>query len=154
MRAESTIHRPMSAVGGHIIDPFDQEPAPRPEEQAQTPIRIAATAAAALPGVGFGVLCILKGIGELRAASPTCTFHLTLGLALLVLFADVAVVIHRSNDIAVILSAGVLGFVGAFAAVTLAELGGPVVLAGLAIVAGVGALVVIRAPRRSAGRVL
>lgn len=126
----------------------------RPEEQVQTPVRIAATAAAALPAVGFGVLCIFKGIGELTAASPECIFNLMLGLALLVLFADVAVVIHRSNDLGVILTAGVLGFVGAFAAVTLAELGGPIVLAGLALVAGGWGVVVMRTrPKRLASRV-
>lgn len=119
----------------------------------QTPIRIAATAAAALPAVGFGVLCIVQGLGNLGALSAECLFDLMLGLALLVLFADVAVVIHRSNDLGVILIAGVLGFVGAFAAVTLAELGGPPVLAGLALVAGGWAVVVMRArPGHSVNR--
>lgn len=117
------------------MDPFDQEPVAPAGDSTLTPARIAATAAAALPAVGLGLLCIFQGLAEIGTMSVSCAFHLMLGAALLVLFADVAVVIQRARQLGVILLAGVLGFAGAFASATLAEIGGPPVLAMLVFIA-------------------
>jgi len=124
------------------MDPFDQEPVAPAADQPLTPARLAATAAAALPAVGFGLLCLFQGFAELGSPSLDCAFHLMLGASLLVLFADVAVFIQRSDDLGKILLAGVLGFAGAFGAVMLAELGGPPVLGVLFVVAGAWALTI------------
>lgn len=127
------------------MQPFDQEPLPaRPREQALTPARLAATAAAALPAVSVGLLCFSQGISEISRPSVDCAFHLMLGAALLVLFADVALVIKRSSKLSSVLLAGVLGFAGAFAAAVLAEFGGPPVLGVIVLASAAWALVIVR----------
>lgn len=126
------------------MDPFDREP-PRPSEvQALTPVRIAATAAAALPAVSLGLLCMYEGLAEAGQLSLDCSFHIILGSALLVLFADVAYVVHASESLGLILLVGVLGFAGAFIALALAELGGPVALLLIVIIAGAWSLGIVR----------
>lgn len=131
------------------MNPYDQEPAQAaPGEQALTPARIAATAAAALPAVGFGLLCLRQGIAEARPASPNCAFHLALGVTLLVLFAHVAVFIQRADELGWILFAGVGGFGAAFGAAMLVELSGPRGLAVLALAVLIFAIVVWRRPQR------
>jgi hypothetical protein len=66
-----------------------------------------------------------------RDPAIDCAFYLILGLALLVLFADVAVVIHRANSLALILGMGVTGFGVAFAAGMLAMQAGYIALVAL-----------------------
>lgn len=132
------------------MDPFEQEPVAPPGDSVLAPVRIAAIAAAALPAVGFGLLCLFQGVAEYAAAPEECVSRLVLGSALLVLFADVAVVINRSRRLEMVLLAGVFGFAGAFMAVKLAEVGGPPVLAALAAIAALWALAIVR--RRRVGR--
>lgn len=112
------------------MDPYEQEPVLVAEEPVLMPARIAATAATALPAVGLGLLCLSQGISEVGGAPRVdCVFHTALGVTMLLLFADVALVIGRSKTLVGILFAGVLGFVAAFAAAVLAEVGGPPALA-------------------------
>lgn len=134
------------------MDPFDFEPSTPAGDQSLTPARLAATAAAALPAVGFGLVCLSQGVAELGTRSLDCAFHLMLGASLLVLFADVAVYIQGSRNLGWILLAGVAGFAGSFLAVLLAELGGPPVLGLLILVAGVWALSLTQRGRRATRR--
>lgn len=126
------------------MNPYDREPPHPPEAQVLTPVRIAATAAAALPAVGLGLLCLREGLAEVRQPSLDCSFHIILGLSLLVLFADVAYVVHSSDSLGWILLVGVLGFTGAIAALVAAELGGPVMLLLVVLTAGGWSLGIVR----------
>lgn len=128
------------------MNPYDREPAGPPQEQALTPVRIAATAAAALPAVGVGLLCLFRGIAEVRHPSIHCAVQLVLGAALLVLFVDVAAIIRRADNLGLILFAGVLGFAAAFLASTLAELGSVPSLIALAAVVTLWALLGLHRP--------
>jgi hypothetical protein len=119
------------------MDPYDREPALTTVDQSLTPARLAATAAAGLPAVGLGLLCLSEGFARASGPPVDCLFHLALGAALLVLFGEVALAIHRAATLGRILLVGVLGFAGSFAAAVLTELGGPIVLAG--VVLGVAA---------------
>lgn len=126
------------------VDPFDREPEHLPaREQVLTPVRLAATAAAALPAVGFGTITLFKGITHVHNPAMKCSFHLVLGIALLVLFADIAAVIHRAKDLTGVLLWGVLGFAGAFVAATLSELGGKLALVAFVFVAATWALLIV-----------
>jgi len=130
------------------VNPYEQEPAHLPaEDQSLAPARIAATTATALPAVSLGVLCLFEGLAAFPAMTADCAFHLVRGAALLVLFADVVVVIQRAQDLGRILLFGVLGFVGAFAAVELAEFGGPPAMTLLVLVAGGWAVAIQRSHR-------
>jgi len=134
------------------VNPYEQEPAHLPaEDQSLTPARVAATAASALPAVALGMLCLFEGLAALYAKTADCAFLLVRGAALLVLFADVAAVIQHAQDLGRILIFGVLGFVGAFAAVALTELGGPPATTVLVLVAG-GWAVAIQRSHRAASR--
>lgn len=124
---------------------YDHEPiAVRAADQTLTPARLAATAAAALPAVGFGLLCVFRGFFGLRVTSADGAFQVMLGTSLLVLFADVAVFIKRSRHLHWILLAGVLGFAGSFGAAVLADIGGSPVLMLVMFVAGTWALLISR----------
>lgn len=126
------------------MNPYDREPPHPPEAQVLTPVRLAATAAAALPAVGLGLLCLREGLAEVQQSSLDCSFHVILGLALLVLFADVAYVVHSSDSLGWILLVGVLGFAGTIAALIAAELGGPAVLLLIVLIAGAWSLGIVR----------
>lgn len=117
-----------------------------------TPVRLAATATAALPAVGLGILCMRQGLAEVKHPSLNCIFHIMLGVALLVLFADVAYVIHASDHLGWILLTGVLGFAGAFVALFAAELGGPSVLLLLVLAATIWSLHILRHSSRAHAR--
>lgn len=129
------------------MDPFDREPPHPLGEQVLTPVRLAATAAAALPAVGLGMLCIGEGLAEIGAPSLNCVFHLMLGTTLFVLFADVAFLIHSLKGLGSILLAGVLGFAGALISALLAEVFGPPILAVLLLVACGWAVAIARQSR-------
>jgi hypothetical protein len=134
---------------GGGLNPYDHEPIAARSDLTLVPVRLAAIGAAALPSVGLGSLCFLQGLQGLASPSVDCAFHIMLGSAMLVLFADVAAVIQRSNDLGRVLLFGVLGFAGSFGAIVLAELGGPPVLVVLVICAVAWSLQIASSARRS-----
>lgn len=135
------------------MDPFDREPTLLIGDHSLTPARLAATAAAGLPAVGFGLLSLSAGVPHAGGTRVDAVFHLVLGAALLVLFGEAAMAIHRATTLGWVLLFGVGGFVGAFAGVVLAELSGARVLAGFVLLVGAwafaAALVRHRASQRS-----
>jgi hypothetical protein len=95
---------------------------------------------AAVPGVGLGGATLWQAALEGAAASQNQMFHLALGLALLVLFCEFAVLVSRAGSVSGALLRGAAGFAACLAGALAGELLGPLALVVLVAVASLWAV--------------
>ena len=108
-------------------------------------VRVLALAAVAVPAIGIALLVLREGAMETGDMSLNRVFHLTLGVALLLWFADFLVAIRRAGSTGTALALGMAGFVVCLVGAILTEMLGPPALA-LFLVGGVSwAAVLLRA---------
>ncbi|KAF0209508.1 MAG: 4Fe-4S [Actinobacteria bacterium] len=107
-------------------------------------LRLVSAIVVAIPAVGLGAATFWQGLAEPGGMSLDRMFHLSLGLALFVLFAEFAVSIIRSRASATIIALGLGGFLAAALAAIVAELLGPPALLILVIAVSVWAVVLAR----------
>lgn len=107
-------------------------------------LRFVSAVVVAIPAIGLGLATFWQGIAELGGMSLDRVFHMSLGLALLVLFSEFAVSIVRSRESVTIIALGLGGFLAAATSAIVTELFGPPALLILVIAVSVRAVVLAR----------
>jgi hypothetical protein len=104
-----------------------------------------AVVAVAVPAMGIALLVFREGAAEFGDMPLNRVFHLTLGAALMLLFADLVVTIRRSGSAGAAFAIGAVGFVVCLVGAVLSEMLGPPAVALLVLVGASWAGCLLRA---------
>ncbi len=112
-----------------------------------TAAKSAAALAVAVPAIGIAYLALREAIAEPGGVSLNRAFHTALGVAVLLLLADLLIAIRRSRGVGTTLVLGTGGFVAVLVGALLSEfLGPPAVLVLLLIGLGWAVFLAMSAP--------